>query len=521
MNALFLLLSTYVCITYALDIKSKSVLAIWNVDCGGGLACNNKNPICCPNPTDSPFCVEGGQYCCLGSETGCPLGTTCCPSGNPKSGATCCNSTSTCETKPTPQNPDGDGPECRYDPCRDNTNKDTCLKSHKCGWCCDTNTCQTDVSLCPGTQWLRPHTNYTTECPDPCNAITDCDKCRSSHTPSGAQCGWCCSAGLCETQLGGVSTKATGRGCSVMSWIPHDSVGAHSKLKCSQCTSSHGTGLYHTQSLLMLIMFCILLPAMCICVVVVLFFKRCCTRLTRRDFLDNTSESSEPLLEPPSSATHKKVLKYGFDEDRKSDVSSEGRGSPAESLDEASTCALCMARRADIVFLPCYHCYCCSYCSTALEKTKKREGLICPFCRQNIDAMVNLAKVYKLNPAQRPVAAAGASSSSSDSDDENEEKNEKGKQHEDETPLPNTTTTSSPAPSPSPSPRATTGAEDEGEKERNRQISLTNFGSAPSSPTPSSPKSSPRGEDAPRRSPRYIRDRVAVENEPNNSATEE
>jgi len=171
----------------------------------------------------------------------------------------------------------------------------------------------------------------------------------------------------------------------------------------------------------MLIMFCILLPAMCICVVVVVFFKRFCARLARRvDLLDdNNSVSTEPLLDgPPSSSsttTGKKVLKYGFDETfekKTTDTGSNdgGRATPGSCQSEDTACALCMSRKADIVFLPCYHCYCCSHCSVSLEKHRKKEGILCPFCRQPVDCMVNLAKVYKLNPHQRKRGNEGSSS---------------------------------------------------------------------------------------------------------------
>ena len=55
-----------------------------------------------------------------------------------------------------------------------------------------------------------------------------------------------------------------------------------------------------------------------------------------------------------------------------------------------------MTNSANVVFLPCYHCYCCSDCSKRLEKasgTDNKGRLLCPFCRQTIETMVNLDKV--------------------------------------------------------------------------------------------------------------------------------
>jgi len=175
--------------------------------------------------------------------------------------------------------------------------------------------------------------------------------------------------------------------------------------------------LYHTQvfqSMIVLVVVCVLCPVLCICLAMGLFCRRwfhsCCG-----DYVLLTDE--EPPDEAESGgATHQpKVTKYGFgDGDGAVPVETPPEGD-AQDRQHAKTpegkCALCMSALANVVFLPCYHCYCCSACSVQLERhagAERTEALTCPFCRQPIETMVNLNKVYK--SADPP--AAGASSSS-------------------------------------------------------------------------------------------------------------
>eukprot|EP00667_Euglena_gracilis_P024079 EG_transcript_27484 len=188
---------------------------VWDVDCGNHLACNNHFPVCCNSEKyRNPYCVAGGEHCCVGAVEGCRLNETCCPSVAADGSAQleCCNASAVCEVD------ERGGGRCVVDRCRAHDTRGGCLgSSSRCGWCCATSTCQSARATCTAdADWLSPGEPGAV-CPDPCSEILDCNTCRHARR-GGAECGWCCSSGRCVAS--GFSAFNVEERCSPYSWIP-------------------------------------------------------------------------------------------------------------------------------------------------------------------------------------------------------------------------------------------------------------------------------------------------------------
>eukprot|EP00760_Papus_ankaliazontas_P035993 PhM_4_TR8131/c0_g1_i1/m.69711 len=391
------------------DLKPSSTITnvsdTWDVQCGGGKLCDSDNPVCCSTGQPSSFCVSGGSTCCSNRfyQGGCGPGTTCCPTSMGSN--ICCSSGTTCDVN---------NGLCTADSCSA-LNEKSCKKSSSCGWCCDTQRCM-DVSTgyCPS----KVRTSGES-CPDPCSSYSTCNSCASSL----GLCGWCCETQSC------MSSGASNYGrCSYYSWIAPRKTD-----QCEACAPG-GEGLYHVKVVnYTALFFTIIVPIVCGCFCFSLCMQKWMQR-RQRQALDNiaamhddddghttattTTTADGARHDPPS------LRKYGFDDNdtarsgsglagpatdsndatttsllrATAQQSSSGRSSPNPYAHPVAPCSICMERASEIVFLPCYHAYCCAACSTRLERThRRRTPVTCPFCRAPVETMVNLRRVFYPN----------------------------------------------------------------------------------------------------------------------------
>eukprot|EP00759_Apiculatamorpha_spiralis_P036575 PhF_6_TR3673/c0_g1_i1/m.5182 len=361
----------------------------WNVDCGNNRLCDQSNPICCVTGENPAFCVEAGQSCCVnlaGSQSGCGAGETCCPSTfgqNP-----CCGAGTSCTSQ-----------GCVASQCASLGDADTCLQSD-CNWCCESHRCiPKSNGYCDGHRLVN-QSGGLKSCPSNCSMAATCGDCAQQ-----SGCGWCC-----ETQTCMPSHNAQ---CSYYSWI-----GSSQGSKCSSCESG-GDGLYHVDnaSYTMFIL-TLVLPCVCACCLITV----CCQKYVEyrrreqyREFAAATlQEDDSPTNfvdddeDPAETERRTGVRKYGFDKEDKQTPSdptaaSEGvadntntnRPAPANPALSATTCSICMDRPCEIVFLPCYHAYCCLPCSRQIEgRSADKKVVTCPFCRTKVETMVNLNRIF-------------------------------------------------------------------------------------------------------------------------------
>eukprot|EP00796_Vickermania_ingenoplastis_P009563 gene9564-6719_t len=65
-------------------------------------------------------------------------------------------------------------------------------------------------------------------------------------------------------------------------------------------------------------------------------------------------------------------------------------------------CCLCLEAPAAVTYLPCHHTCCCEDCSNRLRpQPRPHRVVVCPLCRQPIEAMVSLRRVFPMASALR------------------------------------------------------------------------------------------------------------------------